>query len=46
MNNFKWLQLQRFSEGFIRFYMEHLGLLVLLSEFPSQYRHKQWMKNS
>jgi len=27
----------------MRFYMEHHGLLVLLSKFPSQWRHRQRM---
>ena len=32
INNFKWLQLRRFSEGLIRFYMKHHALHMLLSK--------------
>jgi hypothetical protein len=41
VNNFEWLQLQQFSEGFIRFYMKQYGVLGQLSELPSQERHKK-----
>lgn len=39
-NNSKRLQPQRFCRVFIRIYMESFPVLMLLSKFPSQYRHK------
>src|SRR5437870_13682422 len=39
-NKIKRLQPRRFFRGFMSFYMQHHAIPTVLSEFPSQYRHK------